>query len=662
MSSRRIEYQPALDGLRGIAMVAIAAYHSELPWASGSFLALDSFFVLSGYLITLLLLAEWRERGRIDLVAFYSRRARRLIPAMLLALAGVAVYATAFAGGDELVRIREDVLSTMLYVNNWWQIAREHSYFDVFANPSPLRHAWSLSLEEQWYLVWAIVVLGVMTRWRSARVLAALCLAVAVASALQMAWLFEPGTDPSRVYYGTDTRAQEILLGAALACLADRGRLETLRTFWIVAGSVALVVIGGLWVTASHSAPWIYRGGFFGVSILVALLILGATQGGRNPLREIVGWGPFRWLGMISYGFYLWHWPVFLVVTRAQTGLEGLTLFGVRLFVTLLIALASYFLVERPIRRGALRAPVALGSAFACSGAIGIAIVAITWNAIPSGDAPNEAQAHWQAKAPAVPGGVPTPSAERTRVLLVGDSVAWSVGVGFIPSIEQEASVALQNRAIIGCGLGNGPIRERDGVVLQQPGSQCELWPRYWREYVEAVQPDVSVLLTGFWDVFDRQVDGEWLTYGSEAYDRYLLELLREATDALASGGAPVVLLTAPYVQPPFKAKAYESPSTERWRMDRLNEVLRRHAARSPGVHVIELGAFVCPDADCSGSDDGGPLIKQDGAHFTPRGAQIVARWLAPKLREIALAKGRTESAVGATGDLSRVEAPQNRP
>ena len=221
-------YRPGLDGLRALAVAAVILYHGQVSWAKGGFLGVDVFFVLSGFLITSLLLTEHEKTGRIGLTAFWSRRARRLLPALFLVLAAVALYAVVWAQPSELGTIRGDGLASLLYVSNWKFIYTGASYFQAFQSPSPLTHTWSLAIEEQWYLLWPLAVILMMRVFRGNRkTMTAAIVGLALASATLMAVLFHPGSDPSRVYYGTDTRSQALLVGAALAALTA-GRRPTL--------------------------------------------------------------------------------------------------------------------------------------------------------------------------------------------------------------------------------------------------------------------------------------------------------------------------------------------------------------------------------------------------------------------------------------------------
>ena len=238
-----IPYQPALDGLRGVAVAAVLLYHGGVTWMDGGFLGVDIFFTLSGFLITTLLLVEWGRTRTIRLGAFWLRRARRLLPALGLVLLGIALYAAFVASQGQLAGIRTDSFSTIGYVANWRFVLSGQGYFEEFATPSPFRHMWSLAIEEQFYLVWPFIVLGLL-HWRpKLRFLTRLFVGSAVASALLMAVLFRSDRDPSRVYYGTDTRAQALLVGAALAAALlgarQRSRSRPIRSVPIVRAGLA---------------------------------------------------------------------------------------------------------------------------------------------------------------------------------------------------------------------------------------------------------------------------------------------------------------------------------------------------------------------------------------------------------------------------------------
>jgi peptidoglycan/LPS O-acetylase OafA/YrhL len=368
---------PGLDGLRALAVIAVLLYHGGLTWIPGGFLGVEVFFVLSGYLITALLLAEWRAHGSVALKAFWLGRARRLLPALYLVLVVTLAYAVVFLPG-EVAGLRGDVFAALGYVTNWYLIFGHESYFEAIGRPSLLKHLWSLAVEEQFYLLWPLVVAIALsvgaTRWRRRRVLA-LALAGAAASALLMALLYRPEMDPSRLYFGTDTRATGLLVGAALAlvwapwraALAPRfqsvQRRSRLRRRWgwtaprllDVAGLVALGGLTLLCLRLGEFQPSLYRGGLATVALFTAVVIMASAHPYSRLGSGLLGCWPLRWIGLRSYGIYLWHWPIFMVTRPGlDVPLDGWPLLALRFGLTLVLADLSYRYVETPVRKGAL--------------------------------------------------------------------------------------------------------------------------------------------------------------------------------------------------------------------------------------------------------------------------------------------------------------------
>src|SRR5829696_3506103 len=376
----RLSYSPGLDGLRAIAVMAVLLYHAGLPFVPGGFLGVEVFFVISGYLIPALLLAEWRQKGRISLKDFWLRRARRLLPALYVLLVVTLGYSVVFLPG-EVAGLRDDAIAAVGYVTNWFLVLGRESYFESVGRPSLLQHLWSLAVEEQFYLIWPIVLavgLGVRTSYRRQKLILIVALAGAAASAVAMALMYTPGVDPSRVYYGTDTRATGLLCGAALAFLwspADKYRTSDkwalrrglgpgwLRRRWWPALPLLLDILGVAALAAlvlfclhlGEFEPLLYRGGLVAVALATALLIAVAVHPKSWVVSRLLGSAPMRWLGVRSYGIYLWHWPVFML-TRPELDVAfgGLPLLALRIGLTILLADLSYRFVERPIRRGAL--------------------------------------------------------------------------------------------------------------------------------------------------------------------------------------------------------------------------------------------------------------------------------------------------------------------
>ncbi len=360
-SPGHVRHLAGLDGLRAIAVLAVIAYHADPGWAPGGYLGVEVFFVISGYLITALLLAERERTGHIDLRAFWFRRARRLLPALFLLLAATLAFAVFFLP-DQVARLRGDVLAAGAYVTNWYLILRQQSYFVTIGRPSPLGHLWSLAVEEQFYVGWPVLLavgLAVLSRKRMLWV----ALGIAAVSAALMAVLYRPDADPSAIYYGTETRLTGLLLGAALAFVwvPVDGRVpgsthRILRRMpWDVIALAGLAFMGACFALLDEYQPLLYRGGFVALDLATVAVIAAAVHPGARIGRLALDRQPLRWLGERSYGIYLWHWPVF-TVTRPQldVALQPLPDLLLRLGVVLLLAEVSYRFVETPVRRGAL--------------------------------------------------------------------------------------------------------------------------------------------------------------------------------------------------------------------------------------------------------------------------------------------------------------------
>lgn len=356
-----LRYMPGLDGLRALALLGVMAYHWQFGFASGGFLGVSLFFVLSGYLITDILASQWHRNRRIDLRDFWIRRIKRLTPAMLLTLFMIVIWITLFDRA-RLSELRNDVLGAVTYISNWQFIFEQKSYFELFGPPSPLGHFWSLAVEEQFYLLWPIIMMLALRflprRWQ----LVSFILAGAALSALAMALIYQPGTDPSRVYFGTDTRAFGLLIGAALAIIWPSGKLSYIspsraaRSWLNVIGGLSMLIILLMFWKTERYDPAVYQGGMVGFSIaaavLVAVLAHPASVWGR-----LLSWKPLRWIGIRSYGIYLWHYPV-MILTSPPSGPGQLSTVEITLQILASVVLAaiSYTYVEVPIRRGRIKA------------------------------------------------------------------------------------------------------------------------------------------------------------------------------------------------------------------------------------------------------------------------------------------------------------------
>ena len=349
-------YMLGIDGLRAIAVIGVILYHLNIPWVQGGFSGVTVFFVLSGYLITDILIEEWNETNKINYVRFMIRRFRRLAPALMTMIFIITIWVT-FTDHPSFDKLRSDLLPSLLYFTNWWYIFHEVSYFDSFGPASPFTHIWSLAIEEQFYLIWPLMVMIGFSfiKRKSIRVLAILM--GVIISAWLMALLYIPGQDPSRVYYGTDTRAFSLLLGVALAVVWPSQKLsKTLpkhaSVVLEIVGISGLLLVVMMFSVTSQFDHFHYQGGMLLLSILTTLVVAALA----HPASKLAKWlsvKPLKWIGVRSYGIYLWHYPI-IILTTPIVNTEGIVLWRVSLQIaaTLIVSALSYRFVEEPIRTG----------------------------------------------------------------------------------------------------------------------------------------------------------------------------------------------------------------------------------------------------------------------------------------------------------------------
>ncbi len=556
-------------------------------------------------------------------------------------LIGVAFYAVVFAAPQELAKIRGDALATIAYVANWRPVFSGQSYFDQFSMPSPLRHTWSLGIEEQYYAFWPLLLLLVLKikkitlgKLMLGTIVAAAC------SALLMALLFHPGTDPSRVYYGTDTRAQSLFVGATLAVLLLRlGPIEG-RIGWPAlqgAGLLFAGVVAFIWLRTTESSDLLYRGGFFFLALSVALVIAASVQPKAGPVGKLLSLRPLRSLGLISYGVYLWHWPIFLMLTPGRVHLGLYELFALRVVVTLAVCTLSYHLLEMPIRRGAFRGKKITWS-FAPAGAacLAVALVVVTRGAVSPAGAFDLGQ----------PADAPMPTAASTgerppiRVMVLGESVAMLLDPG-LSDVGRQSNVAVWNRAAVGCGFLDLEVwHDAQGNLSKAEAEKCAEWHQSWAQDVAGFKPDVVLMAFGVWDSEDIQTSGGKLLAGTPEWNVYVHDGLEKRFVTLTSQGAKLILTTFPYVRPglwDLVSNGQQITDDSARHMDALNAVYRGFAAEHPGqVFIADLNAFADPEGKYTDLHVDGVRMREDGVHFTTEGSYVVARWLVPKIAAVA--------------------------
>ena len=634
-----LTYNPAFDGLRGVAVAAVLAFHGGFSWARGGYLGVSTFFTLSGFLITSLIVAEHRSTGRVELRRFWGRRVRRLLPASALTLLAVSLWALVADAGWER-NLRGDALASLFQVANWHFLFDDRSYGELFAAPSPLLHFWSLAIEEQFYWLFPLLAAVVMRRASvPLRALGATLVALLAGSAGLMLVLGPDEADA--VYYATPTRMGEILAGALLAVvLAARGPVATDRPAArgvAALGVVALAASAWAWWAVGQADRALYQGGLLAYAALSTAVVLACTVPG--PVRTALSWAPLRLLGIVSYGVYLAHWPIFLWLDEARTGWSGVSLFAVRIVVTLVVAVASYVLVERPVRRGWRPARPALPMPALALGAV--AVVALVAAVVPVVSSPpaDSFTGGDEDLRPIDPAEVPDGA---RFALFLGDSTTLNIAIGLNRwgLDTEDGLVAVHGLGGLGCSIMRGGERRYMGEVgASEP--HCAEWASLIPTATETVRDtygraDLAILGTGPWDVADRRLPGEdtWRSPGDPVYDAFLRGELEAATDAFLAEGVPVVWLTTPrldvgrLMQPP---PPEPFPESDPARVDLLNATIRDVAASRDDVAVVDLGAYLegLPD----GEDE---RLRPDGVHLERDAAEQVAHdWLG---RQIVLA------------------------
>ena len=672
-------YQPALDGLRAVSVAVVIAYHAHalgaagLGIARGGFLGVEVFFVVSGYLITTLLLEEHRQQGWIDARRFWTRRARRLLPALFVMLAVVALWGSLWRT-DTLARFRHDVFGAVFYVSNWQQIGTKAGYFAGLDAPPLLRHLWSLAVEEQWYLLWPLALALLVRRSRgNVRVLRVVIGAAALAAALAMVLLYAP--TPSRinlVYLATFTRAGGLLVGSLLAIgWAPWSWPGASRRHLVALDAVGLAALAGIAiavVTLRNDSPALYRGGLTVVSVLSAVAIAAAVHPGARWLGRGLAHPFLAAVGRRSYGLYLWHWPVFVLLRAGQS--------WARLVPALVIAIglseACYRFVELPVRGGALarwwaqlRSATAGRGRAAIAGAVPLVLLVPIGVRVATADAVDPArdpgadvtfadgtagaaattiepsaaesttataeQSPSSSAAEATSTTIPVPAV--TRVVIVGDSQAHSLYVNQPPGVEK--LVALTNGAVEGCGLfADGSLESATGWNKSVSG--CAGWPAKWAASARGANAEVALVVLGAWDVFDLRRTSGWLVFGTEPHDAELRARLAEGIAALRDTGAKVALLEVPCMRPIDTPKSPVPALPERGQDRRpahLNALLRDAAAADPeNVSFVSGPTQWCQD----GAVATDLSYRWDGVHVFKPGAKLVFDVVAPQLVELA--------------------------
>ncbi len=637
-----LAHVPALDGLRGAAVVAVVLFHAG--HLQGGFLGVDLFFVLSGFLITRILVAEHQHTGHIRLGRFYGRRLRRLAPAVLVLVGTVVLVAPAVFREETATDLRAAGLATIANVANWRSIWSGDDYWAALRGPGPFEHTWSLSIEEQVYLIWPLtLVLALRFKGRrdSRAVAALVAVAGIVLSLASLGYLLSTGASAARLYYGTDTRIFAVLVGAFVGTvsLSEQGKRVLQRPAVQQAGVVSAVLIGASWFAVVGDSPYLHRGLLLSSGILSGLVVGVVSTASTGPLSAVLGISPLRALGVLSYSLYLWHWPVFVALNPQSTGRSGWSLTMIRLGMSLLFAIVSYLVVERPFRitlpkRFAATGIAALGAACLVALLVVVQPVAVD-DELAFGASVIEGLAAPVVEAAGlgphdlsdgVPiAAMPEAPVARIRLLVLGDSQALRLTYPMAGATQTPFQLGLAS--FVGCGIGPGfPTSKGVPVARDWDGATCGSVISTWVDAIEQFQPDVVLVHVGAWEILDRRLGDHDVAFGTAEWDEATRQQLSDTTEILGASGVRLVWMAAPCFEP----DGYDGGPPERSdpaRSARWNELLR-DVGLEKDVAVIAYDKYTC-DGPASDNDLGGVKFREDGVHVTEEALPMVWAWLA---------------------------------
>jgi peptidoglycan/LPS O-acetylase OafA/YrhL len=656
-------YEPSLDGIRAFSVIAVMLYHADIAWLPGGFLGVEVFFVVSGFLITSLLIEERESTRSIDLKQFWIRRARRLLPALVVMLSATAVY-VAFFAKDSAPDFRRDVLPSLGYFSNWWQIyAVDTPYFAASSLPV-LRHLWSLAVEEQWYLIWPLlftVVFG--AKWMRPRISGALLITCSAAIMFTTALRFvqDNETRTNFLYLSTITRSSGLLLGAAVAMLWRPWRKNSLPSWWRSSISDAfaitsIAVIGVLMATVHVADQRLYQGGLAATTVASAVIVAVVMRPNGLFVKKFFSQDLFVEIGRRSYGLYLWHWPIF-VVAHARDSSNRL---AVALALTIIINEFVYQFVEIPTRHGALgnwwhnrpqlsamhrRLPVFIAAVVVASlGITGVKVVGIeardlsidtsTANvifAVPTTVA-------YASSLPAASTTTTTIAKLPRRLVIVGDSQAHSLAINKPSGIEK--TFVVTDGSIDGCGIYDRGV----GVGgtngnFRRNFANCVGFEKSWTKSATKAQADVALVVLGAWEVLDLKINSFTLVVNTPPADTMFRTQMKRGIDALRATGATVALLEVACMRPvdskggPVPALPQRGDDT---RTRHLNDLLREIAApEDDGVFFVSGPKQWCSDSEISTSLS----YRWDGVHAYKPGAKLIFETIATSILQLPVTK-----------------------
>jgi peptidoglycan/LPS O-acetylase OafA/YrhL len=656
-------YEPSLDGIRAFSVIAVMLYHADIAWLPGGFLGVEVFFVVSGFLITSLLIEERESTRSIDLKQFWIRRARRLLPALVVMLSATAVY-VAFFAKDSAPDFRRDVLPSLGYFSNWWQIyAVDTPYFAASSLPV-LRHLWSLAVEEQWYLIWPLlftVVFG--AKWMRPRISGALLITCSAAIMFTTALRFvqDNETRTNFLYLSTITRSSGLLLGAAVAMLWRPWRKNSLPSWWRSSISDAfaitsIAVIGVLMATVHVADQRLYQGGLAATTVASAVIVAVVMRPNGLFVKKFFSQDLFVEIGRRSYGLYLWHWPIF-VVAHARDSSNRL---AVALALTIIINEFVYQFVEIPTRHGALgnwwhnrpqlsamhrRLPVFIAAVVIASlGITGVKVVGIEARDL-SIDTSTANVIFAVPTTVASASSLPAASTTTTtiaklprKLVIVGDSQAHSLAINKPSGIEK--TFVVTDGSIDGCGIYDRGV----GVGgtngnFRRNFANCVGFEKSWTKSATKAQADVALVVLGAWEVLDLKINSFTLVVNTPPADTMFRTQMKRGIDALRATGATVALLEVACMRPvdskggPVPALPQRGDDT---RTRHLNDLLREIAApEDDGVFFVSGPKEWCSDSEISTSLS----YRWDGVHAYKPGAKLIFETIATSILQLPVTK-----------------------
>ena len=662
-------YEPSLDGIRALSVIAVMLYHANIAWLPGGFLGVEVFFVVSGFLITSLLIEERESNHRINLKQFWIRRARRLLPAFFVMLCATAVC-VAFYATDSAPDFRRDMLPSLGYFSNWWQIfAVDTPYFAASSLPV-LRHLWSLAVEEQWYLIWPLLFTLVFgAKWMRPKISGALLItcsgAIMVTTALR--FVEDNETRTNFLYLSTFTRSSGLLLGAAVALLWRPWRKTSTRFVLarsMVADALAIgsiAVIGYLMATVHVADARLYQGGLAATTIASAVIVAVVMRPNGLLMKRFFSHNLFAEIGRRSYGLYLWHWPIF-VVAHARDSIDRL---AIALAATIIINEFVYQYVEIPTRHGALgnwwrnrpqlsamhrRLPIFVAAVVVASlGITGVKVVGIqardlsvdTSNAKVEFAVPTTVANASTNSTPSVSGSSTTSTTIATlprKLVIVGDSQARSLAVNKPSGIKK--TFVITDGSIDGCGVYNKGV----GVGgtngnFRRNFANCVGFEKSWAKSARKAKADVALVVIGAWEVLDLKFGSSTLVFNTPAADAMFRSQVRVGVNALRATGATVALLEVPCMRPvtskggPVPALPQRGDDT---RTGHLNDLLREIAApEDDGVFFVSGPKEWCSDPKISTSLS----YRWDGVHAYKPGAKLIFETIATSILQLPVTK-----------------------